>query len=80
MIGLSVKQYVNTVFVPIFRSTIVAIIAPTLVLLTMDSCWQRLILSIIVSLLSAVGSVVYLGMTASERNKIFSAVKNYFKK
>lgn len=80
MIGLSIQQYVNMVFFPIFRSTIVAIIPPTLILLTMDSSWQRLMLSIIVSLLSVAGSVVCLGMTTSERNKIFSAVRNYLNK
>lgn len=79
MIGLKTKMYIKGVFIPIIFTTLMAVIPPILLNIFLEQSILRLILIIIVSFASVGICALYMGMTTSERNKIFSAVKNYLK-
>lgn len=79
MISLRVSVYSLGVFLPVFLTTVIAIVPSMFVIYFMDSSVTRLFVSIIVGPLSVVFASFYMGMTISERKvimaKLFKLVK-----
>lgn len=77
MIGLPVKMYLKSVFLPIFAVTTVAIIPPAFVNL-MNQTISRAVLTATVSILSVVLTTFYIGMNNNERQAIMSRITSKF--
>ena len=79
MVDLKVKTFITSVFIPIFLTTIIAIIPSILILNLLEPSIYRLMLSVVVGILSVAISVLYVGMTHPERNTILSKVSHFVK-
>jgi VIT1/CCC1 family predicted Fe2+/Mn2+ transporter len=74
MVGLKVIMYVRKVFLPIILTTIVAVIMPILAYNNIESDGVRFVVVVILSIISVVFSVMYIGMTKNERITIVSSI------
>lgn len=79
MVDLKVNIFVKKVFIPIILATILSIIPSYVLINVMDSSILRLCLSLIVGFISVSLSVLFVGMTKTERvfviNKISKIIK-----
>lgn len=80
MIGLNCLMYIKGVFFPIVLTTIFSIILPILIIIFMDENILRFFILLIVSAISVIVSVLFLGMTRIERNMIIQKSSNLFSK
>ncbi len=77
--GLTPKMYINKVFVPIIKVSVIAIIPSLLIINYMEQSLLRLIISIAAGL-TTVGLVAFFaGMSLNERTLIVSSVKKRLK-
>ena len=74
MVGLSVKMFIQEVFIPVILVSLVALILPSIVIAMINPSMIRLLFSILVSIISVSLSVLFLGMTKSERYMILSKI------
>ena len=70
------KMFYKEVLMKITPTTIVAFIIPSLCYITMSEGLFRTTTIVVLSEVSVVLSILMLGLTGSERNKILSVVKN----
>ena len=70
LIGLNCFMYIKEVFFPIILTTLFAIIIPVLIVVFMEENISRFMILLVVSTMSVMISVLYLGMTQTERNMI----------
>ena len=80
MIGLNCLMYIKGVFFPIVLTTLFSIILPILIIIFMDEDILRFFILLIVSAISVIVSVLFLGMTRIERNLIIQKSSNLFSK
>lgn len=80
MIGLNCLMYIKGVFFPIVLTTLFSIILPILIIIFMDEDILRFFILLIVSAISVIVSVLFLGMTRIERNMIIQKSSNLFSK
>ena len=80
MIGLNCLMYIKGVFFPIVLTTLFSIILPILIIILMDEDILRFFILLIVSAISVIVSVLFLGMTRIERNMIIQKSSNLFSK
>lgn len=80
MIGLNCIMYIKGVFFPIVLTTLFSIILPILIIIFMDEDILRFFILLIVSAISVIVSVLFLGMTRIERNMIIQKSSNLFSK
>lgn len=80
MIGLNYLMYIKGVFFPIVLTTLFSIILPILIIIFMDENILRFFILLIVSAISVIVSVLFLGMTRIERNMIIQKSSNLFSK
>lgn len=80
MIGLNYLMYIKGVFFPIVLTTLFSIILPILIIIFMDEDILRFFILLIVSAISVIVSVLFLGMTRIERNMIIQKSSNLFSK
>lgn len=80
MIGLNCLMYIKGVFLPITLTTLFSIILPMLIITFMDENILRFFILLVVSTISVVVSVLFLGMTRIERNIIIQKSSNLFSK
>lgn len=76
MVGLKVGMYIKEVFLPITTTSIAAVISPVILYNSLEATIPRLILVGMVSVISSVLSILYLGMTKNERNLVLNKIKN----
>lgn len=76
MVGLKVGMYIKEVILPITTTSIAAVISPVILYNCLDANIPRLILVGILSVISSVLSILYLGMTKNERNLVLNKIKN----
>ncbi len=76
MVGLKISTFVTSVFLPVITTTIIAIIPSVLILNFIEPSIYRFFLSVIVGVLSVAISVLYVGMTRTERNTILGKVRH----
>lgn len=74
MVGLKVSTYIKKVFVPIFATSILAVILPTTLRYTMDEGFLRFIMVSFTSVVSTVIAALYAGMTKNERKVIINGL------
>lgn len=79
MIGLKVSTFVTSVFLPVIFTTFIAIIPSVLLLNLLEPTFYRLFLSVIVGVLSVATSVLYVGMTPTERTALLGKVRHIIK-
>lgn len=80
MIGLNCLMYIKGVFLPITLTTLFSIILPMLIITFMDENILRFFILLVVSTISVIVSVLFLGMTRIERNIIIQKSSNLFSK
>ena len=80
MIGLNCLMYIKGVFLPITLTTLFSIIFPMLIITFMDENILRFFILLVVSTISVIVSVLFLGMTRIERNIIIQKSSNLFSK
>lgn len=80
MIGLNCLMYIKGVFLPITLTTLFSIILPMLIITFMDESILRFFILLVVSTISVIVSVLFLGMTRIERNIIIQKSSNLFSK
>lgn len=80
MIGLNCLMYIKGVFFPIVLTTLFSIILPILIIIFMDEDILRFFILLIVSAISVIVSVLFLGMTRIERNLIIQKSSSYLSK
>lgn len=80
MVGLKVSMYIKHVFAPIILTTIVAIGFPILLSYTMEQTIIRIPVMIVVTSVSVILSVFYLGMLKNERGVIIEKIRVQVKK
>lgn len=80
MIGLNCLMYIKVVFLPITLTTLFSIILPMLIITFMDENILRFFILLVVSTISVIVSVLFLGMTRIERNIIIQKSSNLFSK
>lgn len=76
MVGLKIVMYVKNVFMPIIRTTTIALILPSAIFLYMPPSIVRFITVAFSSVISVSLSTLYLGMTQNERNLILHKLKS----
>lgn len=76
MVGLSTTMYTNRVFVPIIKTSIIAVVPLCILVSIMSSSILRLILSVIIGITSVTLSSLYVGMTVNERHAIVQKIQN----
>lgn len=76
MVGLKTTIYIKQVFVPIIKTSIIAVLPLWILVTFMDSSILRLALSIVVSFSSVTLSSLFVGMSANERHTIIQKVQN----
>lgn len=76
MVSLKVSTYIKKVFVPIFATSILAVILPITLRYTMDEGFLRFIMVGFTSVVSTVIAALYAGMTKNERKVIITKVQN----
>lgn len=77
MISLSIKKYLNEVLLKVIIVTLVSILLPTLLVLSMDETFMRLLTIIPVSMLSVALSTYLIGLTRSERVVVRHKINSY---
>lgn len=80
MIGLNCLMYIKGVFLPITLTTLFSIILPMLIITFMDENILRFFILLVVSTISVIVSVLFLGMTRIERNIIIQKSSTLFSK
>lgn len=80
MIGLNCLMYIKGVFLPITLTTLFSIILPMLIITFMDENILRFFILLVVSTISVIVSVLFLGMTRIERNIIIQKSSTIFSK
>ena len=75
MVGLKVRMYTKSVFVPIIATTLIAILPSLLIIYILPPTFLRLVLSVIVGVASAGVSALYIGMDSHERTLILSKLQ-----
>ena len=72
MVGLSIRMYLQYVFLPVVIVSIVAPLLPIVLVNVMSPSFLRVIVSVIVSTISVLFTILYIGMTKNERTIIIS--------
>lgn len=78
-IGMTYREYNSEVFLRILCVTLVSLVAPTTIYITMHPSISRLVILLFVSTISTGFSVFFLGLTFNERKKIVGVVVNRVK-
>lgn len=77
---LSIQDFVSKVLFVSILATFVAIIVPMILRIIMDESLLRFVLVVVISLISTLLSVLYIGCTDTERNAIVFKAKQYASK
>ena len=72
MVGLNIRTHIQHIFLPVIVVSVVASILPTTIVHMMDSSLLRVVVVAVVSMISASLTILYAGMTKSEREVIVS--------
>lgn len=80
MVGLSVHMYIKEVVVPVILVSLVSLVLPTIINEAFNPSIMRFLLSILVSISSVAFSVLFLGMTMSERHMILSKINQLIRR
>ena len=75
-ISMNYRDYAKEVFYKLFLVTIFSLISPSVILYLMEPSLLRLVILLVVSTINTGLAVYYLGLTAVERDKITSMLKN----
>ena len=75
MAGLSMSHFIRYVLVNVTMVTVVAVILPFLLHISMPFGWQRFLTVGFVSVVTVLLSVLYIGCTADERHLIIGKVR-----
>ena len=75
LLGLSAKQYSKCVLFPIVAVTVLSVIPPICIHVTMAEGWRRLLLTTLTSCLTISVLIYTIGLTASERAFVVSWLK-----
>lgn len=73
--GLSIRVFVTKVLLVTILVTLVAIPLPIYIRVTMDESIERFLVVLVTCVIATVISVLFVGCTPSERNSIFSKIK-----
>lgn len=76
-INMTYHEYTEEIFLRITLVTIVALSVPTVIYFAMETSIMRLLILIIASTVSTGLTVLFLGLTTTERRKVVSVVMNY---
>ncbi len=79
LIGFSVKKFFMQVYVPVIKTTVLAILPSILILLLMPSSYYRLILSLIVGVAMVGTMSFYVGMTKGERTVLATKAMGFLR-
>lgn len=74
LIGLKVRSYLKNVYLNIIFVSCVSVILPLFAVSSISECLLRFVIVVLVSLISACVSVIYIGCTKGERTFILSKV------
>ena len=72
---LTVGDYIKNVVLPVSLYTVLSIVAPAALMLTMTSGWVRLLLVLVVSVISSLGFAWLVGLNKMEKTFVLSKVK-----
>lgn len=72
---LTVVDYIKNVVLPVSLYTVLSIVAPAALMLTMTSGWFRLLLVLVVSVISSLGFAWLVGLNKMEKTFVLSKVK-----
>ena len=73
---LTVGDYIKNVVLPVSLYTVLSIVAPTALMLTMTSGWVRLLLVLVVSVISSLGFAWLVGLNKMEKAFVLSKIKS----
>ena len=79
MVKFPVWRYVNEVLGMVLIVLLVCFILPVSIVEVLPASFGRLILTCIVSFMSTIPTIYYIGMTHSERNTVCNMIKNKLK-
>lgn len=80
MIALPVKLFVKEVVGNICLVAICASIIPTVILISFEACFVRLLFSVLLCFIFTIISIVFVGCKSSERNMIFEKIHQKIKR
>ena len=73
---LTVGDYIKNVVLPVSLYTVLSIVAPTALLLTMTTGWVRLLLVLLVSVISSLGFAWLVGLNKMEKAFVLSKINS----
>ena len=73
---LTVGDYIKNVVLPVSLYTVLSIVAPAALMLTMTSGWVRLLLVLVVSVISSLGFAWLVGLNKMEKAFVLSKIKS----
>lgn len=77
LIDLPVKDYFKNIYIPILVTVLSSIIVPFITHVNMDAGILRFMSVTLISIISALISILYIGFTTNERKLIFSQIKKH---
>ena len=79
-VGLSVTRFIQEIYWPVFKTTIIAIIPPVIIIQMMDDSYTRFFMLLVVGVGMSAVAALFVGMTQGERIFIIGKVNAYLKK
>lgn len=77
IIGFKISLFIKKVFGPILLCTVIAVIIPIIIALSLQPGWERLLILTFSSTIWTSMSILFVGMSQPERNFVVSTIRRY---